>query len=391
MDYEKAYKEALNRAKLFKDNPEKVVIEKYKGSIHMSEYIFPELRESEDVKIKKELINWFKDFPDKIWRGHDKEDVIAWLEKNGEQPSSQTNERAWLYLVSDVLTWKDGIGQYLDDPRVQELAKKLSSEYTQKLCNSVQDAPNEQKPSEWSEEDERIRRVIRGWIYTRPASFFDGISKEKMVAWIEKQGEKKSTDKIQIGKEYKCIASPRYSTFMRGKIYKPEDKFLCSFMNFCSDCFEPIEDSESKFKVGDWVVTTYGEVSQVISVDKVCDGYTLDNNNYFSGTWCDMYHLWTIDDAKDGDVLVDCNKDEAILMFRGIGNTEWDDVIDYHCYYSCFRKAFCVQKGVEYWGNTNDHNLKPATKEQRDLFFQKMKKTGYEWDSENKEIKKISK
>lgn len=45
----------------------------------------------------------------------------------------QTNERAWLYLVSDVLTWKDGIGQYLDDPRVQELAKKLCSEYSQKL------------------------------------------------------------------------------------------------------------------------------------------------------------------------------------------------------------------------------------------------------------------
>lgn len=47
----------------------------------------------------------------------------------------QTNERAWLYLVSDVLTWQNGIGQYLDDPRVQELAKKLCSEYTQKLYN----------------------------------------------------------------------------------------------------------------------------------------------------------------------------------------------------------------------------------------------------------------
>lgn len=49
--------------------------------------------------------------------------------------SSQTNEHTWLHLVSDVLTWKDGIGQYLDDPRVQELAKKLRSEYEQKLYN----------------------------------------------------------------------------------------------------------------------------------------------------------------------------------------------------------------------------------------------------------------
>ena len=52
-----------------------------------------------------------------------------------EKALSQANEHAWLYLVSDVLTWKDGIGQYLDDPRVQELAKKLCSEYAQKLYN----------------------------------------------------------------------------------------------------------------------------------------------------------------------------------------------------------------------------------------------------------------
>ena len=40
-------------------------------------------------------------------------------------------------------------------------------------------------------EDERIRRVFRGWIYTRPATFFDEIPKEKMLAWLEKQGEQK--------------------------------------------------------------------------------------------------------------------------------------------------------------------------------------------------------
>ena len=57
------------------------------------------------------------------------------FESKNEQASSQPNERAWLYLVSDVLTWKDGIGQYLDDPRVQELAKILCGEYAQKLYN----------------------------------------------------------------------------------------------------------------------------------------------------------------------------------------------------------------------------------------------------------------
>ena len=31
--------------------------------------------------------------------------ILDWAEKQREQP----NEREWLYLVSGVLTWKDGI------------------------------------------------------------------------------------------------------------------------------------------------------------------------------------------------------------------------------------------------------------------------------------------
>lgn len=38
--------------------------------------------------------------------------------------------------------------------------------------------------------DERIRSIIRGWIYTRPSSFFDnGISKEDILAWLKKEFE----------------------------------------------------------------------------------------------------------------------------------------------------------------------------------------------------------
>ena len=40
--------------------------------------------------------------------------------------------------------------------------------------------------------DERIRKVIYGWIYSCPSEFFDnGFSKEEMLAWVEKQGENK--------------------------------------------------------------------------------------------------------------------------------------------------------------------------------------------------------
>ena len=87
-------------------------------------------------------------FPSKDQRDWSKF-TAPWLEKQGD--SLRINDRAWLYLVSDVLTWKDGIGQYLDDPRVQELAKRLCSEYAQKLynpsvlSNSSNTGKNEQK------------------------------------------------------------------------------------------------------------------------------------------------------------------------------------------------------------------------------------------------------
>ena len=102
------------------------------------EEIFPELKEGDDEKIRRWIIDDIRyninneplnnsEYKKKA------EKAIAWLEKQGEQNLPSTNERAWLYLVSDVLTWKDGIGQYLDDPRVQELAKRLCNDYAQKL------------------------------------------------------------------------------------------------------------------------------------------------------------------------------------------------------------------------------------------------------------------
>ena len=46
--------------------------------------------------------------------------------------------------------------------------------------------------------------------------------------------------------------------------------------------------------------------------------------------------------------------------------------------------CFCTNN--DYVGNSNSTNISPATKEQRDLLFQKMKEDGYEWDYEKKEL-----
>ena len=123
----KAYDEAIERTRKLYGN-------------ELAEEIFIELKESEDEKIRRWIIddikyNMFNEPLNNSEYKKKAEKAIAWLEKQGEQNVPSANERAWLYLVSDVLTWKDGIGQYLDDPRVQELAKRLCSEYASKLYN----------------------------------------------------------------------------------------------------------------------------------------------------------------------------------------------------------------------------------------------------------------
>lgn len=46
---------------------------------YVLESLFPELAEPEDKKIRKDLIEWIDKFPDAIWRGHYKKDILAWL------------------------------------------------------------------------------------------------------------------------------------------------------------------------------------------------------------------------------------------------------------------------------------------------------------------------
>jgi len=79
MDYEKKYKEALERARAkyaMKDQP-----------IHQDLVdIFPELAESVDERIRKEIIDFVKS------RGGFKGDWIAWLEKQGKQKPAEWSE-----------------------------------------------------------------------------------------------------------------------------------------------------------------------------------------------------------------------------------------------------------------------------------------------------------
>lgn len=143
---------------------------------------------------------------------------------------------------------------------------------------------------------------------------------------------------------------------------------------------EIVEIQKPKFKVGDFIKHNKANL--------ICKVISVNSNSYYVeniGTSGRIelfnpeqnFHLWTIQDVKDGDVLAD--EDNNIGIYRG----KVDDV-DWHSYIYLGRNNYLYNGGYHIIKNT-----KPATKEQRDLLFAKMKEAGYEWDADKKELKKI--
>ena len=149
---------------------------------------------------------------------------------------------------------------------------------------------------------------------------------------------------------------------------------------------KPAYKIEPKFKVGDWIICYNHDVDKIVKFDD-------DKVRFESGEWLYIHQLnedcrlWTIQDAKDGDVLV-CPKYAGdiipnIFIFKNIKIK--DNGV--YCYCS-FLKIFATE-GYVASADPIDTDFCPATKEQCDFIFQKMKETGYEWDAEKKELKKI--
>ncbi len=263
------------------------------------ERIFPELKESEDERIRKALINVFASHKGyENFYGVSVEDILAWLEKQGEKSSDKIVEKARTEKQRVLLTETDGSANIDWD------------------CRSLDD----------------VKLLLEYGL--------DYIKK------LEKQGEQKHTDKV-----------------------------------------------EPKFKIGDWVIDKQDIVHQIANViENVTNhtyGYDIVGGGYFNDN-TEGVRLWTINDAKDGDVLAcplpkGCESGEQIFIFKGINSRDYvDNCIEYYCRI-CEGVFYENENG--YMGTTSSP-LYPATKEQRDALFAKMKEAGYEWDAEKKELKK---
>jgi hypothetical protein len=282
-------------------------------------------------------------------------------------------------------------------------SKELSQEQKEKLESIF--------PELSESTDERIRKecisIIKAWDEScRLQGDYCEVA-PACIAWLEKQGEHaKFRDSIQVGdkvtrnqdgvlvnlSQLNRVAKPAEEYNITGIGSKhAEGKLGEMIKNLKPLEQKPADKVEPKFKVGDWIINrTNTIIMQIVNNENFYESVEIggigrtDTYNYVE--W--DFRLWTIQDAKDGDVLMESGEN-TILMFRGIGNAQWNDVIDYHCYYDCYREDFIVQNGAQYWGNIVDNRLEPATKEQCDLLFSKMKEAGYEWDVNKKELKNI--
>lgn len=143
---------------------------------------------------------------------------------------------------------------------------------------------------------------------------------------------------------------------------------------------------EPQFKVGDSIVNDYcsGKVIEITN-----DAYLLDTGQGIPLSCEHNVHLWTIQDAKDGDVLA-CYSEVKGKPIEQVGIFK-----QYVGRHGGCSNAFLTHTGIDWDGNIiingymGSTNILPATKEQRDQFFKKMKEAGYQWDADKKELHKI--
>jgi hypothetical protein len=159
---------------------------------------------------------------------------------------------------------------------------------------------------------------------------------------------------------------------------------------------EPIQ----KFKIGNWVVDDCSDVWNIKGI--LNQFYLLEcvegGESRPTIDWVDKtFHLWTIQDAKDGDIIFTQCKSGNIwisifkkkMRFSGEvktyvdyhSNTN-DDNID-HCYVNTYGVSLCTEEDIVI--------QRPATEGEKKKLLKAIEDKGYRWNAVNKSLEKLPK
>ena len=266
-------------------------------------------------------------------------------------------------------------------------------------------------------EDERIKKTLienfkffaGDHLETSKWGKDDGLLVTDILAWLEKQGgesnlikEIKRKKELLLNEKGKAVSSKENLSlggriamleellaFTKAKQGEQNDSDVKNYNTIGPHFFKTVEKVEPKFKIGDWIACKGLNTALIVNIDD--DKYEvefIDGNKGFPHiNYIDRnFHRWTIQDAKDGDVL----------FYKG--NIKNSNGIKYEriCLFNNLDNAFFILTKTSNYVEECDidvnidypYNTTPATKEQRDLLFSKMKEAGYEWDAENKKLNK---
>lgn len=333
--------------------------------------IFPELKESEDEKIRELLLDNFKSLhkacPNGFYRdGITYNSVIAWLEKQGKEKR-----------------------EFFNDSSYENMFPTNTS----------------------TEDDIRRRSTIQVLEYARSLDTYNQYGKadiDKNIAWLKKQETpytKRDVDdaylkgvtdtKNEIEKQYEANYQIRkdIATFIFN--YRGDIKDRAKWMNYLGIkvCFveqKPADKVEPKFKAGNWYQCIKDFFGKGVRFDKGNAYYCGQDGclqEFDSGAHIaiveelyEYFRLWTIQDAKDGDVLfMDNGVSNCIFIYKSSNN----GIINKYASYNKFGLE------GEHYLVLNDGYVIPTTKEQRDALEKAMADAGYTFDFEKKELKKI--
>ena len=261
----------------------------------------------------------------------------------------------------------------------------------ERYCCVIDDIVPELKESE----DERIRQTMIQFLIDLNNGVYKIPKEEEIadwIAWLEKQKPADTCDSSIInGKEFPAGEKRDFGYFekksadmVEPKDYNSIDPYFC----------KPIDKVEPKFKVGNRIINNNSrDVFKVTEIrdneyclwplDAEIKGYVsiIDVN--------DNYHLWSIEDTRDSDVLMlSYASKHYILIYKRLYEKGFRIIMSVYCFY-------CVEEDTYYDETDNFHVMNsgeiitPATKEQRDTLFKAMKEAGYVWLPNKKQLVKL--
>ena len=199
MNYEQKYKDTIERAK--KELEACGSMECYAAKQLFR--LFPELRESEDEKIRKAIIGTLPKYGYLPQTTIKVEDALAWVEKQGEQKQEWSEEDDYnlqcmiAKVTSDIQKGNVGRNNELIDwlksikERVQPQPKQEWSEEDKEMLDRIDDSLEAYATKVRSEKDYELEEILKeeqSWLY----SLKDRILPQPMQEWSEEDEKKRN-------------------------------------------------------------------------------------------------------------------------------------------------------------------------------------------------------